>query len=150
MIDNLLITTNGDIQNTKTGNWLVGDVNNVGYRRVRSNRKRYFVHRLVAMEYIPNPNNLPQVNHKNGNKLDNRVENLEWCTASYNSNHRSNILNKVRGVNHGCSKLSEDEVLDIRSKLSSCDYSTRKLANMFNVSQKTIMNIKHKETWNHI
>lgn len=150
MIENLLITVKGEIQNIKTGNWLIGDVNNVGYRRVRSGKKRYFVHRLVAMAHIPNPDNLPQVNHKNGNKLDNRVENLEWCTARENSIHRSKVLIKVRGVNHGCSKLSEDEVLDIRSKLSSCDYSTRKLAKLFNVSQKTIMNIKQNTTWNHI
>lgn len=42
------------------------------------------VHRLVAMKYIPNPNNYEQVNHKDGNKLNNKVENLEWCSQSYN------------------------------------------------------------------
>ena len=62
--------------------------NSAGYLRVNLYKngcyKKYFIHRLVAKIFIPNPNDLPVVNHKDANKNNNSVENLEWCTQSYN------------------------------------------------------------------
>lgn len=65
-----------------------------GYLRLELNKKAYAVHRLVALTFIPNPKNKPQVNHKNGIKNDNTVTNLEWVTNKENSQHAWKILNR--------------------------------------------------------
>lgn len=67
-------------------------------------KKTMSVHKLVAQHFIPNPNNLPQINHKDEDVLNNRVDNLEWCTCSYNINYgtanlrRSKTLSKKVGI----------------------------------------------------
>lgn len=73
-----------------------------GYQRIvlmkDAIKKRYMCHRLVAQEFIPNPDNKPYVNHINGNKADNRAENLEWVTQSENELHSHSVLgNTMKG-----------------------------------------------------
>lgn len=77
------VSSCGEVINRR-GKRLKGELNSVGYRRVNLSGKRHFIHRLVATEYIPNPDNLPVVNHIDGDRTNNRSDNLEWCTRSYN------------------------------------------------------------------
>lgn len=71
--------------------------NGHGYLFINIHGKQVYIHRLVAEAFIPNPNNYPQINHKNENKSDNSVDNLEWCTASYNVSYTISI--KVKQIN---------------------------------------------------
>jgi hypothetical protein len=99
MLENYLITKEGFIisYKNKEPRVLKGQLDRDGYYRVeiRENKKRKwcYLHRLVAMQYIPNPENKPEVNHINGIKTDNRVENLEWVTRSENAKHA--VLNDM-------------------------------------------------------
>lgn len=88
----------------KSGLKLKPYICNKGYHKVKVNKVSRLVHRLVAETYLENPNNLPQVNHIDGNKNNNDVVNLEWCDATYNNQH---FLHK-RGLIY---QIYKDEVL---------------------------------------
>ena len=76
----------GNIYN-RHGDLMIGCVDRCGYRHTILNRKQRNIHRVIAETFIPNPQNKPCVNHKDGNKLNNDVANLEWCTHSENTIH---------------------------------------------------------------
>lgn len=97
-----------------------------GYRRLVLRRDGRSVsikaHRLVALAFIRNPNALPQVNHKNGVRSDNRVENLEWVTNQGNARHAIDVLDHrptvQRGESNGCAKVTADTVQEMRAMRS--------------------------------
>ena len=138
----------GNVRNSKTKKIKKSNLNSQGYLQTQlSNkciRKNFRINRLVAITFLPNPNNYTQVNHKDGNKLNNSVDNLEWCSPKDNIKH--SIDNKLREMNcdsNPNSKLSIEDVIYIKnSKLKSIE-----LAKMFNVSRQNIYYIRKNKTW---
>lgn len=108
----------------------------------------YNVHRLVAEHFVSNPENKPQVNHINGIKTDNRVENLEWVNPKENMNHaKSNgLLHDFKKDTHHSSNLCKQDIINIRNS----DKLGVELAKDYNVHPSTIYRIKGKKRWSHI
>lgn len=98
--DNYIIDTNGNIYSKNYGKYLKPYSNGNGYMMVRlvnnEGKKPFKIHRLIALQFIPNIDNKKFVNHKNGIKNDNRIENLEWVTHSENIKHAylNNLIKK--------------------------------------------------------
>ncbi len=108
------------------------------------------VHRLVAETFISNPLNLPQVNHIDGNKLNNHINNLEWSSSVDNIRHAfdNGLCNNSIGEKQHNSKLTEVEVLKIRSLANSMRGSD--IAKLFNVKKCCISQIINRKSWKHI
>ena len=133
-------------------------LNNSGYLRVRLNlngkSKYYFVHRLVAESFIENILNKEQVNHKDGNKLNNHYSNLEWNTRSENNKHAFKIgLKKPKyyyGETSHFHKLNAKDVEYIKKVHIpfNKEFGTKALAKKFNVNPQTITELMHGRTWN--
>lgn len=118
----------------------------------RRGGKCVHVHRLVAEAFIPNPENKPQVNHINGNKSDNRAENLEWVTNGENQIHAYKNGFKKGNFEHHNSKLTLEQVLYIKKNCikGSKEFGYQSLAKKFNVNHKTIQQILEGKSYRYI
>lgn len=143
-IDDYIITKEGQIISKKRNNKVLKpQPNGKGYLRVHIAGQMYFVHRLVAEKYVPNPENKPQVNHKDGNKLNNNADNLEWVTNSENRKHA--VKNGLHP--HGeCpyAKLNWKAVEFIRNHR---EMKQSELAELFSVSRATIRDVWNYRSW---
>ncbi len=111
--------------------------------------KKYFIHRLIAEYFIPNPDNKPFVNHKDGSRDNNSIENLEWCNQSENTLHSINLNNTHRGISNYAAKLTEEQILEIRN-LISLKVLHQDIAVKYNIHKSTVSGIATKRIWKHI
>jgi HNH endonuclease/NUMOD4 motif len=143
------------------GRWRKGRVLKQGkLRRLGKGKIEFFVmlghgnprkvHRLVAIAFIPNPENKPEVNHKDGNPSNNYYKNLEWVTHAENCAHASRIGiargGSLPGSKNKWSKLTEEMALEIKTSNRSGAYLARK----FNVSRSAISKVRVGRTWTHV
>lgn len=158
------ISTFGRVRSLKRKNEkiLSLDKDRNGYMNVKLSKdgviQKFKVHRLVALAFIANPDNLPEINHKDGNKANNCINNLEWTTRSQNMKHAYDTGLKVvseesggvsYGENNGRHKLTQQDVDEIRALYIPNDpkYGGRALARKYGISKTTIQAILHNQTW---
>lgn len=134
-------------------NILKGGIITCGYRQVllykNKGRKAYLVHRLVGAAFISNPNSLPAINHKDGNKLNNHVSNLEWITNSRNRFHAFEIglCKQETGENNPNSKYTKETVLAVRKAYKKEIFGFTKVSRLFNIPRRTVEKMIKKITW---
>lgn len=140
--DTYSISDNGEFRNDTSNKTLKPEIHHKGYLRISAHGvKPRFIHRLVAIHFIPNPDNLPQVNHIDGDKLNNNVSNLEWCTNKENSYH----YYSKHGYNMPNAKIDIDKAKEIKSLFPF--YSTKTISKMFGLANITIQKIKQGVLW---
>lgn len=107
--------------------------------------------RLIGLTFIPNPKNKPQINHKDGNKRNDAVSNLEWSSGSENQLHRYRVLKKGAPVGelNSNSKMNSKGVIKLRKMYSTGKFTQSELGLMFGVSQSTVYDIIKNNLWRH-
>jgi len=148
------ITTDGRV--FRKGKELKQQTHRKGYKRldlwIDNKRCNKAVHRLVGETYIPNPDNLCCINHKDTDKSNNNVDNLEWITNQGNIDHAHeyHLFDNIIGEKNVSSKLNENQVREIRQKYVRGKYGYKRLAQEYNMSQTQIRKIIDRTYWKHI
>jgi hypothetical protein len=148
------ISDDGEIRNIHTGRTIKQFVGKDGYMRTQIARKTRAVHRLVAIAFIPMEEGKIFVNHKDGNKQNNRVDNLEWCTRSENMQHayEHGLKSPSAGAKNGRNKLSYTDVSFILENYIPRDkaYGAKALAKRFGVAHQTICAVVSGQNWRNL
>lgn len=135
------VSDKGEVRNYITRKLIVGDINNFGYYRVKlyknKKQKTFFRHRLVAQAFIQNPDNLPEVNHIDGDKSHNYKENLEWSSRTHNEREAHRL--KIKQYKPFEVKFQNGEIKKYEFAIS--------LANELGVSKRAVQNWLQKRNY---
>lgn len=151
-----VVSNYGDVYNTKLKNPMKLTLNTQGYVTVNLSIKKQIhhtrVHRLVAEAFIPNidPKNKTQVNHIDGNKLNNRANNLEWVSCQQNMDHAWENGLYQRGSGCASSKYKDDQIHAACKMLENAEYSYQQIADATGVGRDMVQRIAAGKNWGHI
>lgn len=150
MYKNYIITKEGSIISKKTGKQIYVHVNKKGYNFVRlkcnGNGQTFLVHRIIAEVFLPNQDNLKEVNHKDGNKSNNNHWNLEWCTRQHNVDHAVSTGLHHKGVSSGQAKFTLEQVEEMR-ELHRKGWDCAKIGRKFGTAQGNAYRICHNQQY---
>jgi hypothetical protein len=148
-----IVSNHGRVYSIKNKIMLKGSITKTGYKVVSLGGKNYRIHKLVILAFMPNPLNLPITNHKDGNKTNNHIDNLEWSTYSHNTKHAydTGLIKQdwayLRGEKSHFAKLTKEQALTIKYELLPKRVSLRKIAKQYGVTLKTIWSISKGQNW---
>ena len=149
--DYFMVSDHGNVWSKRTKKFLIPVKSKTGYLTIptkiggrRGENYCFRVHRMVAEAFIPNPDEKPFINHIDGDKTNNYVSNLEWCTKQENAQHalKTGLLNSFV-------KLTEDQVKEIRYEYNK-NITITELSKQYCVDRKTIKDIINYKIWKHV
>lgn len=153
-----MVNREGIIKSSHTGNTLTPYIDKDGYLRVKvwipelKKLKGLFVHRAIAKAFIPNPDNKPCVNHKDSNRRNNDISNLEWCTEEENYRHGykyGDILIGHFGENN-CSNVHPETLIHSICSMLESGNSQAKIARDLGIKKSLVFDVKSKTTWKNV
>jgi len=149
-----LINRSGEIFDNVREKNITPYLDDKGYFRIAlyvNNKQKHFrIHRLLAFTFIPNPKNKPFINHKNGIKSDNRIENLEWCTPKENSKHAARTGLSKFPIGEKASNAKVTNKLAIEIYRQRFKFTRKELGKKYGLSKGCIQLLVTGKTWSHI